>query len=216
MVVSILIADDHEIVRRGLRRLFEAQPGWLVTCEASAGDEAVEEAERRRPDVAVLDALMPRLDGVSAARAMRARAPETEVLIFTIHESDDLIAECLASGARGFVLKSDPSRYLVAAVEALSRHECFVTPTVADALVKSACARGRPNGRQGEHTVLTGREREVVRRLACGGTNREVALGLGISVKTVETHRANVMRKLEIRSIVDLVRYAVRNQLVQI
>lgn len=214
MTLRILIADDHELVRRGMRRLLEVQPGWVTACEVSAGDRAVEEAERHHPGVAILDAFMPGLDGVSAARAIRTRARETEVLIFSMHDSDELVAGALASGARGFVLKTDPSRYLVAAVEALSRHDSFITPSVADVMVRNAARRaGR---RPANRAPLTDREREVVRRLACGETNREVAHGLGISVKTVETHRTNVMRKLEISSIVDLVRYAVRNQLVQV
>lgn len=215
MMLRILIADEQEIVRRGMRRLFEAQPGWLVVSEVSAGDRAVEEAERHRPDVAILDAFMPGLDGISAARAIRTQARETEVLIFTMHESDELVAEVLASGARGYVLKADPTRYLIAAVDALSHHNSFVTPSIADATVRSVGLGARARRRPGSHSALTNREREVVRRLALGASNREVALQMGISVKTVESHRANVMRKLEIGSIVELVRYAVRNELVR-
>lgn len=210
-MIQILVADDHEVVRRGLRNLFDSH-GWQVRCEASTGEEAVAAAERCRADVAVLDAVMPGLDGLAAARRIRACVPETEVLIFTMHYTEELVADVLSSGARGYVLKSDPPRYLLAAVEALATHACFVTPTISDALVGSL---GRRRGGRGTGTPLTTREREVVRLLAHGRANREVAGALGISVKTVESHRSNLMRKLELSSIVDLVRYAVRNRLVE-
>jgi len=210
-MVRILVADDHEVVRRGVRRLLQCRPDWEVCGEAADGYEAVAEAERRRPDVVILDVSMPGLAGIAASRAIRDRLPQTEVLVFTMHETDELVADALSAGAKGFVLKSDPSRQLLAAVEALARHAPFVTPSVADALL---LARARKRTFAGP-LLLTAREREVVRLLARGQPNRLVASALGISVKTVESHRANVMRKLELRSIVDLVRYAVRNQLVE-
>lgn len=213
-MTSILVVDDHELLRRGVRRLLEALPGWTVAGEAAEGGKAVEEAARLRPDVVVLDVFMPGLDGIAATRQLRTRAPGSTVLVYTMHESDDLVAEVFDAGARGFVLKSDPARYLVAAVEALAHHGQFVTPTLADAVV-NACAGRAPRRHPGERTALTAREREVVRRLATGEANRDVALALGISIKTVETHRANVLRKLEMASIVDIVRYAVRNRLVE-
>jgi DNA-binding NarL/FixJ family response regulator len=210
-MIRILVADDHDVVRRGLRNLFHSH-GWEVCCEAATGDEAVAAAEHWRPDVAVLDAMMPGLDGLAATRQIRARVPQTEVLIFTMHETEELVADVLSSGAHGYVLKTDPSRHLLAAVEALARHACFITPSISDALVGSL--GGRRGGR-GTRSPLTGREREVVRLLAHGRANRDVAGALGISVKTVESHRSNLMRKLELGSIVDLVRYAVRNRLVE-
>ena len=155
---------------------------------------------------------MPGLDGLAATRQIRARVPQTEVLIFTMHETEELVADVLSSGAHGYVLKTDPSRHLLAAVEALARHACFITPSISDALVGTL--GGRRGGR-GARSPLTGREREVVRLLAHGRANRDVAGALGISVKTVESHRSNLMRKLELGSIVDLVRYAVRNRLVE-
>jgi DNA-binding NarL/FixJ family response regulator len=210
-MIRILVADDHDIVRRGLRSLFHSR-GWEVCCEATTGEEAVAGAEWCRPDVAVLDAVMPGLDGLAATRRIRLRLPETEVLVFTMHETEELVADVLASGAHGYVLKTDPSRYLLAAVESLARHACFVTPTLSDSLVG---ALGRRASGRGARGPLTNREREVVRLLAHGRANREVAGALGISVKTVESHRSNLMRKLELGSIVDLVRYAVRNRLVE-
>jgi DNA-binding NarL/FixJ family response regulator len=211
-MTRILVADDHEVVRRGVTRFLQGRPGLNVCGEASSGDEAVAVAERQHPDVVVLDVVMPGLTGIAAARAIRARLPLTEVLLFTMYEADELLADALASGAKGYVLKSDPSRQLLAAIEALARHAPFVTPSLSDALVH---ARSHPGDARGRPPLLTTREREVVRLLAVGQPNRQVAGALGISVKTVESHRANVMRKLELRSIVDLVRYAVRNRLVE-
>jgi DNA-binding NarL/FixJ family response regulator len=212
--MKILIADDHAIVRTGLWNLLRGRPGWEVCGEASNGEEALAEAERHHPDVVVLDIMMPPgLSGVAAARAIRARLPRTEVLVFTMHDTEEVLADVLSSGARGCVLKTDPSRYLLAAIDALGHHAPFVTPSLSDAFVQAVGRRSRPHGLS--PLLLTGREREVVRLLADGRSNRQVADTLGISVKTVESHRANVMRKLELRSIVDLVRYAVRNQLVE-
>jgi DNA-binding NarL/FixJ family response regulator len=211
-MTRILVADDHEVVRRGVRRLLQARPGWEVCGEATNGEEAIAAAELLHPDVVVLDVTMPGLEGIAAARAIRARLPRTEVLVFTMHETEELLADALAGGAQGYVLKTDPSRLLLAAVEALARHASFVSPSMSDAVAR-ASARGGARGTRA--LLLTGREREVVRLLAHGRPNRQVASALGISVKTVESHRANVMKKLELRSIVDLVRYAVRNRLVE-
>jgi DNA-binding NarL/FixJ family response regulator len=209
-MTRILVADDHEVVRRGVRRLLQGRQGWEVCGEASNGDDAVTFAALLHPDVVILDVMMPGLEGIAAARAIRASLPRTEVLLFTMHGTEELLAEALASGAQGYVLKTDPSRQLLAAIEALVRHVPYVTPSMSDA----HAVPGR-RGRGARALLLTGREREVVRLLASGQPNRQVASTLGISVKTVESHRANVMKKLELRSLVDLVHYAVRNQLVE-
>jgi DNA-binding NarL/FixJ family response regulator len=210
-MIRILVADDHEAVRKGVRNLVHSRPGWEVCGEASTGDEAVAAAELHHPDVVILDAIMPGLTGIAAAREIRARRPTTEVLVFTMHDTEELLADALASGVQGYVLKTDPSRQLLAAIEALAHHGRFVTPSVPDAFFHS---NGRRDVAHAGPPLLTSREREVVRLLASGATNRAIAVRLGISVKTVESHRANVMRKLEFHSIVDLVRYAVRNRLV--
>jgi DNA-binding NarL/FixJ family response regulator len=181
-----------------------------VCGEASNGDEAVAAAQLQHPDIVILDLMMPGLAPLEAARAIRAHLPRTEVLVFTMHDTEEFLADAMSSGARGYVLKTDPSRQLLAAIEALSHHAPFVTPSMSDAFA-FATARRRTRGA----LVLTVREREVVRLLAYGQPNRQVASMLGISVKTVESHRANVMKKLELRSIVDLVHYAVRNRLVE-
>jgi DNA-binding NarL/FixJ family response regulator len=210
-MIRILVADDHEVVRRGVKNLLQTRPGWEVCGEAANGDDAVTAAEAHHPDIVILDVMMPGLTATAAAREIRARLPRTEVLVFTMHETEELLADALSSGAQGYVLKTDPSRQLLAAIEALARHAYFITPSLSDAFAHASSRRGA----RGAHALLlTAREREVVRLLAHGQPNRQVATTLGISVKTVESHRANVMRKLDLRSLVDLVRYAVRNRLV--
>ena len=209
--LRILVADDHELVRRGVRVLLEARPGWRICDEAVEGREAVEKAGRLKPDVVILDIGMPVLNGLEAARQIRKNSPRSEVLILTMHESEQVVREVLTAGARGYVLKSDAGRDLVNAVEALSRHETFFTSSVADFVLQSYLdARG---GRQ-DASAVTPREREVIQLLAEGRGNKEVATTLGISVRTAETHRTNIMRKLECHSFSDLVRYAIRNNII--
>jgi DNA-binding NarL/FixJ family response regulator len=211
-MVGILLADDHDVVRRGVRSLLEAHPGWQVCGEAANGREAVRLAARLKPDIAVLDLEMPELNGLEATRQIKRKLPGTEVLIYSIHETEQLIREVLAAGARGYVLKADAGRQLVDAVEALSRHQPFFTARASEALLETFLKSPMASG---EVSLLTDREREVVQLLAEGKVNKEVASALGISVKTVETHRAAVMRKLGMNSIVELVHYAIRNQLVR-
>jgi len=213
-LVRIIIADDHDIVRHGLRQLLESQPGWEVCGEARDGRAAVELAGRLRPDVAVLDISMPELNGLEATRKIRAASPGTEVLVFTMHEAEDLVREVFAAGARGYLLKSDAARSIVAAVEAVVAHQPFFTAKVS-AMVLDAFLRERAaaEGRAAEGT-LTPREREVVQLLAEGRQNKEIARRLGVALKTVEAHRAAVMRKIGADSVADVVRYAVRNRIV--
>jgi DNA-binding NarL/FixJ family response regulator len=211
-MVDILLADDHDVVRRGVRSLLEAHPGWQVCGEAANGREAVSLAARLKPDIAVLDLEMPELNGLEATRQIKRKLPGTEVLIYSIHETEQLIREVLGAGARGYVLKADAGRQLVDAVEALSRHQPFFTARASEALLKNFLKSPLAAG---EVSLLTDREREVVQLLAEGKVNKEVASALGISVKTVETHRATVMRKLGMNSIVELVHYAIRNHLVR-
>jgi len=215
--VRILVADDHEIVRQGLRALLEAQPGWQVVAEAIDGREALDKAKRLRPDVVVLDVSMPNLNGLEATRQIRKALPETEVLILTMHDSEQLVREVLEAGARGYVLKSDAGRELVTAVESVRNCKPYFTSRVSEIVLDGYLHGGeRSDAFNAPRTVrLSPREREIVQLLAEGKSNKEVAVALHISVKTAETHRTNLMRKLDLHSISELVRYAIRNKMVE-
>jgi DNA-binding NarL/FixJ family response regulator len=214
-MIRILLADDHDVVRRGLRELLEAEPGWQVCAEARTGREAVALAERLRPDVAILDLAMPEMNGLEATRRIRRELPEIEVLVFTMHQSEQLMREALLAGARGFLLKSDAAERLVAGVAALVGHRPFFSAQVSEELLDAFVRGGAASGEAGSMEVLTAREREIVQLLAEGRGNKEVGEALSISVKTVETHRAAIMRKLAIGSLAELVRYAIRNHLIE-
>ena len=209
-MTRILIADDHDVVRSGLRAILEEHPNWEVVAEASDGKEAILKAIEAKPDVAVLDYSLPLVNGVEATRQIRARSPKTEVLIFTMHDNETLIEELLRAGARGYLLKSDAKLHLIAAIEALAIHKPFFTSQVSEALLGSYLAKADRTG-----SILTSRERGVVQLIAEGHTNRDIAMLLNISIKTVETHRASVMRKLNLSSSAALVRYAIRNKIVE-
>jgi DNA-binding NarL/FixJ family response regulator len=213
----ILIADDHEIVRRGLRSIVTGHPELEVAGEALTGREAVELARQLKPDIVIMDIGMPELNGLEATRQILKEFPSIEVLILTMHESEQLIREVLDTGARGYVLKSDAGRDLLAALDALRRHKPYFTTKVSE-MVLTGYLRGGPRTEEPEDAPrlrLTPREREIVQLLAEGKSNKEVATVLTISVKTAETHRARIMAKLNLRSIGDLVRYAVRNRIVE-
>ena len=213
--LRILIADDHEVARRGVRALLESHPGWEVCGEASDGREAVNSARRLRPDLVLLDIGMPSLNGLDAARQILAADPETRVLILTMHDSEQVVREVLAAGALGFLLKSDAGRDLVAAVEALQHRRTFFTTRVAQLVLDGYLHPGIEDDRT-FRGLLTPREREVIQLLAEGKTTKEVATTLNLSVKTAETHRTNLMRKLDLHSVVDLTLYAVRNGIVHV
>jgi len=209
-VLRILIADDHALLRKGLVELLEAHPDWRVCGEAVDGRQAVTEAQRLAPDVAILDLSMPELNGIEATRRIREVSPRTAVLVLTGSYSERLEEEASSAGARGFVLKSSPEDCVVRAVEALARGERWFRG--------GGERRARPGGHaqaQAQAAGLTSREIEVTQLLAEGKTNWCIATILGISVRTVETHRANVMRKLGLQSVVELVHYAVRNLMVE-
>jgi DNA-binding NarL/FixJ family response regulator len=212
-MLRILVADDHDIVRRGLKELLEEHPGWTVCAEAANGRQAVALALEHRPRVAVIDLAMPELNGLEATRRIRQAVPDTEVLIFTMHESDELVRNVLAAGARGYLLKSDAARQLVPAVEALSHRKPFFAGPISERLLEGYLKTERSPA-SGSPERLTAREREVVQLLAEGNSNKDIARSLDLSVKTVETHRAAIMRKLSLHSLADLVRYAVRNQMI--
>ena len=213
--LRIVVVDDHAVVRRGVRALLESQPGWEVTAEATTGRKAVEIAKRLQPDIVVLDLSLPELNGLDATRQILKESPRTEVLVLTMHHSEELARNVLQAGARGFVLKSDADESLIAAVESLRRHEPFLSSKVTEFVLDDYLRRTEEQDTGPPHTTVTIRERELIQLLAEGSSNKAAASALGISVKTVEAHRANLMRKLHFRSLSDLVRYAIRNKIVQ-
>jgi DNA-binding NarL/FixJ family response regulator len=213
--LRILIADDHEVARQGIRALLESHPGWEVCAEAKDGREAVELANNSKPDIALLDIGMPNLNGLDAARQILAMSPAVSILILTMHDAEQVVREVLAAGARGFVLKSDAARDLVAAVDALQHRRTFFTTRVTQ-MVLNGYLRQEEECQPSAKAVLTPREREVIQLLAEGKTSKEVAVALNLSVKTAETHRTNLMRKLDLHSVADLTLYAIRNGIVQI
>ena len=210
----ILIADDHEVVRHGIRVMVQSCPNLEVCGEASDGRQAVQLATKLRPDVVIIDIGMPQLNGLDATRQIVHEVPNVKVLILTMHESEQIVREVLAAGARGYLLKSDAGRDLISALEALAGSKTFFTSKVAE-IVLETYLNGGP-GHPVPKDVLTSREREVVQLLAEGKTTKEVAVALGLSVKTAETHRSNLMRKLDVHSVSQLVLYAVRNNIVQV
>ena len=218
MKLRILVADDHEIVRRGIRALLENHEPWEVCGEARDGHEAVEKALQLKPDVVILDIGMPLLDGLETTRQMLQHDPHVKVIVLTISDSDQVIREALEAGARGFVLKSDAARDLVCAVEALQNKHMFFTPRVNDMVLAGFLERrhAMSTGAASKSPALTAREREITQLLAEGKSSKEVGGLLNLSTKTVETHRSNIMRKLSFHSIRDLVVYAIKNNLIQV
>jgi DNA-binding NarL/FixJ family response regulator len=210
--VRILIADDHEVVRFGVRAVIEKVEGWVVCGDANTGSAAVAQAIALRPDVVVLDISMPELNGLEATRRI-LRVIQTSILILTMHESEEVLADVLSAGARGCLLKSDSNRTLVQAIEAILRNKPFVSDTV-DGIMGRQPLSGRAIDTQ-PRDRLTTREREVLQLLTEGKANKEIAALLRISVKTAETHRARMMAKLGLHSMSELVRYAVRNHIIQ-
>jgi len=208
--LRILIADDHEMVRKGLRATIEGHLSWEVCGEARNGREAVAKTCELRPHIVVMDFAMPELNGMEATRQILAALPNTEVLILSMHDSEKLVHELLAVGARGYLLKTDAGEFLIAAIEALALHKPYFTPKVSAVVLE-----GYLNPEAHDSSELTPREREIIQLIAEGKATKEVADMLGISVKTAETHRTNLMRKLNLHSTADLVRYAIRNHIIQ-
>ena len=218
MPFRILVADDHEVVRRGLCALLRNQPEWEVCGEAKDGRDAVEKVLALKPEVVILDIGMPNLNGLEATRQILKANPQVKVLILTLHDSDQVVQEVLNAGARGFLLKTDAARDLVAAVEALRRNKIYFTPKVAAMVLDGYLRPQEPDtvSQARARNRLTPREREIVQLLAEGKSSKEVAVALGLSAKTAETHRSNIMRKLDLHSVSDLVLYAVRNNIVHV
>ena len=215
-IVRILIADDHEMIRHGLRRTLEQREDWQICGEAANGREAVELAKKLVPNVIILDLSMPELNGLEATSQIKKMLPQTEVMIFSIHESSELTRRVREAGARGYLLKSDIGRHVVTAVEALAEHKLYFTWSVSKTMLDAYLRDGKPVTDKVERfSELTPREREIIQLLGEGHSNKAISARLGISVKTVETHRAAIMRKLSINSFAQLVRYAIRNRIVE-
>jgi len=211
----ILIADDHEIVRHGVRNLIASVPEYECCAEATTGRDAVRLAQELQPDVAVLDISMPELNGIEAARQILKVCPQTKILIFTVHDAERLVYEVFHAGAHGYILKSDAGRHLLSAIESVLAGRHYFSSQVSEVLFESFQRKDMPHAAVDEGSKPTSREREIIQLLAEGRSNKEVAAALGISVKTAETHRAAIMRKLGFHSIGELVRYAIRNHIIQ-
>ena len=208
--VRILIADDHEIVRQGVRAVLEAQDRWVVCGEAGNGREAVAKAVELQPDIVVLDISMPELNGLEATRQIR-RAVRAKILILTVHEADQVVAEVLEAGADGYLLKTDAGRKLVEAIHALLQHHEFFTERIRPA----GSNRGEARGKRASSGRLTPRQREILQLLTEGRSNKEIGAMLGMTTKTAETHRTQIMAKLNLHSMSELVRYAIRNRIIE-
>lgn len=207
----ILLVDDHNAVRRGVRQLIETKPYYQVVGEAGDGRSAIDIAKETKPDIAILDYSIPQLNGLDLAHALKRAFPRIEILLYTMHDREEIIMDVLRAGVRGFILKSDAEHHLLAALEALSINRPYFSPAVSEVLLEK-CLKSRPHLEAG---ALTHREREVVQQISEGKINKQIAELLHISVKTVETHRASAMQKLNLRTTADLVRYAIRNYIIQ-
>ena len=216
--LRILIADDHDLVRQGMCALLQRQRGWDVCGLAATGREAVAQASELKPDIVIMDMSMPELNGLDAAIRIKRALPATEVLMLTGHESDDdLVRDAFEAGVKSFMFKSEASEHLLRAIESLARHKPFLTEKISQILFSEIIHRsgGKRNQTERREGRLTARERDIVHLLAEGRTNKEVADAFGISVRTAENHRANILRKLDVNSIAGLVRYAIRNKLIE-
>ena len=214
IALNILLADDHELILAGLKAILEDVPEWKVVGLARNGREAVKMVEKLHPHVAVLDISMPELNGIEATRQIRRISPDTEVLILTMHNSEVIVHEALDAGAKGIILKTDTNRLLKSAITSLGARKPFFTNNASDVILHSYLDPSPKAGDAENHSRLSPREREVVQLLAEGRSSKEVATKLSVSVKTVEAHRSNVMRKLNFHSVAEVVRYAIRNEMI--
>ena len=213
--VRVLVADDHEVVLEGVRALLAREPGLEICGTASNGREAVASATRTKPDVVVLDMTMPDLDGISAIRQIKRASPKTEVVIYSGHSPEEIIEEAFDAGAKSYIGKGDASQDLIDAIRSVAEHKPFFTPQISQILFGKFLDAAAHQEAGPAEQKLTPREREVARLLAQSGSNKEIAAALGISVRTAETHRATLMRKLGINSLAGLVRYAIRNNIIE-
>jgi DNA-binding NarL/FixJ family response regulator len=212
--IRVLIADDHDLMRRGIKSIIETKKGWEICGEAQTGVQAVAKAKELKPDIAVLDITMPELNGLEAAKKIQKVSEKTEILMLSVHYSDQLIRDVIQAGIRGYIVKSDSDRDLSIALDNLANHKPFFTPRVTEVILNSSAGRF-PSRAEGPRSRVTAREREIIQLLSEGKSSKEVAALLNISVKTAETHRANIMRKLQMHTVSELVRYAVRNRIIE-
>jgi DNA-binding NarL/FixJ family response regulator len=210
--LRILLVDDHELVRRGARGVLHSRHGWRVVGEAANGREAVEKAIALKPDVAVVDISIPQLDGIEVTRQIREAVPAAKVLVLTMHESEQMVQRALEAGAHGYILKSDLTESLVKAVKSVSEGQRFLTPKVSEIVLEGLLKKESQHQRRERiDPRVTPRETEIISLLAQGKTNKEIAALLGITVRTVETHRSKIMLKLGLHSLVELIHYAIRH-----
>jgi two-component system response regulator NreC len=212
--IRILLADDHNVMRKGLRLLLESQPGFTVVCEAADGRQAVEQAEATQPDVAVLDITMPNLNGIEAAQRIVVASPGTSIVILSMHSDEGYVLRALKAGAKGYILKDSAESDLIEAIENVHKGKTFFSLEVSKMLVEDYVREIRNKGTQDSYESLTSREREVLQLLAEGKANKEIAGALNLSLYTIETHRRNLQEKLNLHSFPELVLYAVRNQVI--
>lgn len=208
--IRILLADDHIMMRSGVRLLLERQPGFAVVAEASDGREAIDLVESTRPDLAILDAAMPNLNGIEAARQITLKHPAVAVMMLSMHADESYVLRALKAGARGYLLKDSPESDLVNAVRAVSAGKAYFSPAISGMLVDDYVRQMRQRGVEDSYELLTTREREVLQLLAEGKANKDVANHLNLSLYTVETHRSNMLQKLNLHSTAELILYAVR------
>ena len=213
--LRILVADDHDLMRRGIKTIIETRKGWEICGEAITGSQAVAKAQELKPDIAILDISMPELNGIEAAKRIRKASEKTEILVLSAHYSDQIVRDVIGAGIRGYLVKSDSGRDLSTALENLATHRPFYTSSVPEVALDKSRPNPEVSGGEKARPRLTSRENEVIQLLAEGKTSKDIAVFLNISVKTVETHRANIMRKLELHTVTDLVRYAIRNSIVE-
>jgi DNA-binding NarL/FixJ family response regulator len=214
--LRLLIADDHELVRHGIRGILDGHNGWAVVGEADDGDEAVRMAEHLQPDLAIVDITMPRMDGLEATRRIQTVAPRTKILILSMHESDQMVRRVLEAGAKGYVLKSDLAATLVKAVGDISRGKRTLTPKVSEIVLQGFLkAEKEPKRTEEPKAKPTPRELEIIRLMAQGKANKEIASALKIATRTVEAHRAQIMNRLNLHSTAEVVRYAIRQKIVE-
>jgi DNA-binding NarL/FixJ family response regulator len=212
--IRILLADDHNIMRRGLRLLLERQPGFEVVGEAADGRQAVERAEATKPDVAVLDIAMPNMSGIEAAQRIRVLLPQAAIIILSMHSDEGYVLRALKVGAKGYLLKDSAENDLIEAIRAVSAGKAFFSPEISKILVEDYVREMRKRGAEDSYELLTSREREILQLLAEGKSNKDIATSLNLSLYTVETHRRNLQDKLNLHSVAELILYAVRKGII--